>query len=178
MHRPLAVGAFALLMAAAAPGTTLSPDTTADLVVKAERVCCAAVDGVEARRDPRSGFVFTHVRLRVLEDVKGRMEGAFFELRLPGGRADGVETVAAGLPRFAVGQEAVLLLGPRNRDGFPVLLQASAGVLPLKADGAGRRRLAVPVSGFAELQAERPVSMDGFRGAVKRLLRQRAEAGR
>jgi hypothetical protein len=149
------------------------------MVVQADRVCCAAVDGVEARRDPRSGFVFTHVRLRVLEDVKGRMEGATFELRLPGGRADGVETVVAGLPRFAVGQEAVLLLGPRNRDGFPVLLQASGGVLPLKADREGRRRLGVPVSGFEELKGEREVTMDGFRAAVKRVLKERAaRAGR
>lgn len=179
MHRPMAALAFALLMAAAAPGTTLSAETTAELVVLAERVCCAAVDSVESRRDPRSGFVFTHVRVRLLEEMKGRSEAAVIELRLPGGRADGVETMAPGMPRFEAGAEAVLLLGPRNRDGFPVVLQASGGVLPLRADRAGRRCLCTPVTGLPELEGAREVTLDSFRTAVKRVLREQAEkAGR
>jgi hypothetical protein len=177
MHRPLAVGAFALLMAAAAPGTTFSAETTADLIVKAERICCAVVDGAEARRDPRTGFVFEHVRLRLLEDIKGRTEGSVIELRLPGGRADGVVTVAPGMPRLKTGQEAVLLLGARNRDGFPVVLQAAGGVLPLRAEASGRRCLCAPVSGMKELEGERQVTLDSFRASVKRLLRAR-EASR
>jgi hypothetical protein len=179
MHRQLAALAFALVMAAAAPGTTLSRETTADLVCCAERVCCAAVDSVESRRDPRSGFVFTHVRLRLLEDIKGSGAGATIELRLPGGRADGVETVAPGMPRFEVGREQVLLLGKRNADGYPVLLQATGGVLPLRKDREGRRSLSVPVTGMKELEGEREVSLDLFRSAVKRVVREQAEkAGR
>jgi hypothetical protein len=179
MHRPLAALALALLMAAAAPGTTLSRETTADLVLGAQRVCCAAVDDVRSRRDPRSGFVFTHVRLRVLEDMKGGGEGATVELRLPGGRADGVETVAPGIPRFEAGREQVLLLGRRNADGFPVLLQASGGVLPLRRDRDGRRCLCVPVTGLKELEGSAEVSLDAFRSAVKRIVREQAEkAGR
>lgn len=179
MHRPTAAFAFALLLAAAAPGTTLSSETTADLIAVADRVCCAVVDNVESRRDPRSGFVFTHVRVRLLEEMKGRSEDTVIELRLPGGRADGVETVAAGMPRFEKGAEAVLLLGPRNRDGFPVVLQASGGVLPLRADKAGRRCVCAPVTGLAELEGAREVTLDSFRSAVKRVLRdQAAKAGR
>jgi hypothetical protein len=176
MHRPTAALAFALLMAAAAPGTTLSSETTADLVLQAERVCCAAVDSIESRRDPRSGFVFTHVRLRLLEEMKGRSEAPVVELRLPGGRADGVETVAPGMPRFEAGAEAVLLLGQKNRDGFPVVLQATGGVLPLRADrNTGRRCLCAPVTGLKELEGEREVTLDAFRAAVKRVLREQAE---
>jgi hypothetical protein len=178
MHRPLAALVFALLLAAAAPGTTLSLETTADLIVLAERVCCAAVDSVESRRDPRSGFVFTHVRVRLLEEIKGRSEDPVIELRLPGGRADGVLTTAPGMPRFEKGAEAVLLLGPRNRDGFPVVLQATGGVLPLRADKAGRRCLCVPVTGLPELDG-RAVTLDSFRAAAKRVLRDHAaKAGR
>lgn len=175
MHRPQAALAFALLMAAAAPGTTLSGETTRDLVLSAERICCAAVESVESRKDPRSGFVFTHVRVRLLEQMKGTSEAPVIELRLPGGRADGLETTAPGMPRFEVGAEAVLLLGPRNRDGFPVVLQASGGVLPLRADKAGRRCLRVPATGFKELLGEQELTLDSFRAAVGRVLREQAE---
>jgi hypothetical protein len=171
----MAALAFALLLQAAAPGTTLSAETTADLIVLAERVCCAAVDSVESRRDPRSGFVFTHVRVRLLEEMKGRSDGAVIDLRLPGGRADGVETVVPGMPRFEPGAEAVLLLGPRNRDGFPVVLQASGGVLPLRADKDGRRCLRARVTGCPELEGEREVTLDSFRSVVRRIVREQAE---
>ncbi len=178
MHRPLVALVFALLLADAAPGTTLSRETTADLVCCAERVCCAAVESVQSRKDPKSGFVFTHVRLRLLEDMKGE-GGGTIELRLPGGRADGVETVAPGMPRFETGCETVLLLGRKNADGFPVLLQASGGVLPLRKDRDGRRRLSVPVTGMKELEGEARASLDSFRTAVKRIAREQAErAGR
>ncbi|HEX5135607.1 MAG TPA: hypothetical protein VFY93_01415 [Planctomycetota bacterium] len=175
MHRPTAALTLALLMAAAAPGTTLSRETTAQLVAGAERVCCAAVDNVEARRDPRSGFVFTHVRLRLLEDMKGSGEGTVIELRLPGGRADRVETVAAGMPRFEVGKEAVLLLGRKNADGFPVVLQAAGGVLPLSKDADGRRCLGCTVTGMKELEGDAAVTLDAFRSAVKRIVREQQE---
>jgi hypothetical protein len=175
MHRPTAALALALLLAGAAPATTLSGETTADLVLAAESVCCGAVESVEARRDPRSGFVFTHVRVRLLEEMKGTGDGPVIELRLPGGKADGVETVAPGMPRFEVGAEAVLLLGRRNREGFRGLLQATGGVLPLKADKAGKRSLRVRATGFADLADAREVTLDSFRGAVGRLLREEAD---
>jgi hypothetical protein len=175
MKRPLAALTLALLMAAAAPGTTLSRETTADLVASAQRVCCAAVERVEARRDPRSGFIFTHVRLRLLEDMKGSGDGTTIELRLPGGRVDGVETVAAGMPRFEVGKEAVLLLGRKNADGFHVVLQAAGGVLPLKKDKDGRRCLGCTVTGMKELEGDGAVTLDAFRSAAKRIVKEQEE---
>jgi hypothetical protein len=83
------------------------------------------------------------------------------------------------MPRFEAGREQVLLLGRRNADGFPVLLQASGGVLPLRKDREGRRCLSVPVTGVKDLEGEDEVSLDAFRSAVKRIVREQAEkAGR
>jgi len=177
MPRPLTALGCALLLVAPLAATTFTDETTADLAARADRVCCARCESVEARRDPRTGIVFTYVRLRLLEDLKGRVEDVSFELRLAGGKADGVETVVAGMPRFAAGQESVLLLGGRNRDGFRVALQAHRVVLPLVRDKAGNRRLRAAVSGFSELEGKRKVSLDDFRGALRRELQARAEAG-
>ena len=176
MHRPLTVLVAAGLLGAAAPATTFRRETTADLVRRAERVCSVLCESIEPRRDPRSGFVFTHVRLRVLEELKGRVASATIELRIPGGRVGGVETIVAGMPRFKPGTESVVLLGARNREGYRVLLQGRGGVLPLLKDRRGRRCVAARVTGMAELKGRRVVTIDDFRASVKRVLRKRPES--
>ncbi|MHC4971227.1 MAG: hypothetical protein ACYTG3_02750 [Planctomycetota bacterium] len=168
------MGAAALigLAAALAPATTFSRETTEDLVRRARRVSCATCEHVEMRRDPRLGVVFTHVRLRLLEDLKGVSPAGTIELKLIGGRDGDLETVVAGMPRFKVGQEAVYLLGGRNREGYPVVLQARRGVLPLRRGPRAQRYLAARVSGIAELRGKLHVSLDSFRGAVRRIVRE------
>jgi hypothetical protein len=167
--------AVCLLCAAGARATTFPSDSTASLVLQSERVCCASCESVEARVDPRSGLVFTHVRLRLLEDLKGSGTGDSVELRIVGGEANGIRTVVAGMPRFKPGRESVLMLGRKNRLGYRVLVSASRGVLPLKADKRGVRRLTGRLSGFGELSGKSGVRLDEFRAEVRRIL---AEAER
>ncbi|MHC4135009.1 MAG: hypothetical protein ACYTDU_09905 [Planctomycetota bacterium] len=174
-RQSLAAAALIGLAAALAPATTFSRETTQDLVLRAERVSCATCERVEMRRDPRLGLVFTHVRLRLLEDFKGVSTAGTIELKVVGGRDGDVETVVAGMPRFKLGQEAIYLLGARNREGYPVLLQARRGVLPLRRGPREQRFLAARVSGIAELRGKLHVSLDAFRGAVRRLVREQAE---
>lgn len=174
----LAAAALICLAAAMAPATTFSRETTRDLVLRAQRISCAACESVEMRRDPRLGVVFTHVRLRLLEDLKGASSTGTIELKVVGGRVGDVETVVAGMPRFQVGQEAIYLLGAPNREGRPVLLQARRGVLPLRRGPREQRFLATRVSGISELRGKRRVSLDAFRGAVRRLVREQAEGGK
>ena len=171
IRHALAAAALVCLAAALAPATTFSRETTQDLVLRARQVCCAACEEVEARRDPVSGMVFTHVRLRLLEDLKGQSPSSSIRLRIVGGRAGGVETVVAGMPTFRPGEESILLLGAANRAGYPVVLQARRGVLRLRRDKRGDRYLATPVSGIKELRGRQRISLDAFRGAVKRLAR-------
>lgn len=175
IRQSTAAAALIGLAAAIAPATTFSRETTGDLVRRAQRVSCAICERVEMRRDPRSGLVFTHARLRLLEDLKGASPSRTIELRVVGGRDGDVETVVAGMPRFKVGQEAIYLLGPRNRQGHPVVLQARRGVLPLRRGPREQRFLAARVSGIAELRGKPRVSLDAFRGAVRRIEREQAE---
>ena len=171
MHRPVPILLLTCAIGAVAPATTYSRETTADLVRRAERVCCVRCLSVEARKAPRNGIVYTHVRLRLLEDLKGSAD-SIIELRIAGGRAGGVETIVAGMPRFRRGEETVLILGQRNRSGYRVVLQANRGVLPLVRDKQGRRRVNASVTGIKELKGARSVSLDLFRRSIKRVVRE------
>lgn len=172
--------AVVCLLAGATAATTYSRSTTNDLVHLSRRVCCARCESVEARLDPSSGIVFTHVRLRLLEDIKGRDpdgrgEGSILELRLAGGRAAGVETRVRDMPSFKPGAECVLFLGKRNRLGYPVVVQARRGAIDLRRGGRGERRLARTVTGFPDLDERRHVTLDEFRGSVRKAVRKREQ---
>jgi len=168
------IGAAAclLLMAVPTPATTYRRLSTADLVRRSERVSCVACESVEARVDAATGIIFTFVRLRLLEDLKGRSASSTVTLRIVGGRVGRRAMVVAGMPVFHRGEEAVLLLGRRNRAGYPVLMQARRGVLRLRKDRRGRRYLQGRVTGLPGAAGSRRVFLDAFRGAVKRLGRE------
>jgi hypothetical protein len=164
MHR---TAAAALLLAATLPATTFERVSTAELARRARRVCAVQCESCRAARDPDSGVVFTHVRLRLLEDLKGRSAGSVIDLRIVGGEADGVKFVVAGMPRFRAGEESVLLLGAANRAGYPTLVAARRGMLRLQRDEEGRRFLRDPVDGFASLEGKRRVELAQFRAAIR-----------
>lgn len=161
------------LLAGATPATTFERLTTLDLVHLAERVCCVRCESVETRLDPASGLVFTHARFVVLEDMKGRGEGSILELRVVGGEANGVRTVVAGMPAFRRGGECVLLLGKRNRGGYPVVVAAARGTIGVRRTKKGERYLARSVDGFADLPNDARVGVADFSDAVKRAVRKR-----
>ncbi len=172
-------GTLALLTFALAAGaTTLEERTTCEMVGRAERIACAACETVEARSDPRSGAVFTHVTLRLLEDWKGGGAGGVFRLRIVGGRDGPIATVVSLMPEFRPGEEYVLFLGKRNDLGFETLEFARRGVLRLESDEAGVRRLRDRVSGFPEFGGATRIRLEdvrtAIRGEVARLERERA----
>ncbi|MHC4931375.1 MAG: hypothetical protein ACYTGV_04200 [Planctomycetota bacterium] len=164
-----------LCLSTSVPATTLPTATTADRVRRAARVCCARCLKVEARIEPRTGLVFTYVELKHLEDLKGVGTEATVRLRIVGGRVGNLETRVPGMPRFRAGEESVLFLGDRNRDGHPVVVDAGRGVLPIRADKRGRRHLVRRVTGMEELGNRRQVTLDEFRAAVRRLVRAQAK---
>jgi len=174
MTRTALWGAFAWLLGVPAFATTFPSTTTRDLALRAERICCARCEAVETRLDPQTGLVFSHVRLRLLENLKGGSEGTTVRLRIVGGRAGNVITRVAGMPQFRAGEESVLFLGKRNRLGYPVVMDAARGVVGIRKDAKDRRLLSRPVTGFSELGSKRRVSLDEFRGAVLRSVGKRA----
>jgi hypothetical protein len=159
-----------LALCAAALATTLPRVSTRDMVRDAHRVVCAECTSCRPRLDPRTGLVFTQVKLRVLETLKGAPEGATLELSILGGEAEGRKTVVSGMPRFAAGRESVLLL-KRRKDGAWLVSLAHRGSIPILRDKKGVRHLGTRVSGFKDLAAKKRISLDAFRISVLREVR-------
>ncbi|MFQ5844143.1 MAG: hypothetical protein ACE5JG_04065 [Planctomycetota bacterium] len=160
-----------LVVAGSARATSLRRAALRDLVRRAERVLCAECTWVRVRPDPRTGLLFTHVTLNLLEDLKGRSGAAPVELRLVGGRLGDRATVVPGMPRFAAGTEYVLFLGPRNGEGYPTIVQLRRGVLRLRRDARGRRFVEGARRGAA-------TSLDALRAFVAAEVRRQREEER
>ena len=120
------------------------------------------------------GLRMTRARLAVLEEMKGGGERTF-DVRIPGGEAEGVRTVVAGMPKFRSGQEAVLFLKRAKPVGAPARTSASTqwvvslahrGHVPIHKDKSGERRLSGFVTGFRALAPVR-TGLDEFRTAVR-----------
>ncbi|MEM8884173.1 MAG: hypothetical protein AAGD14_08905 [Planctomycetota bacterium] len=160
-----------LVLALAAPmlsATTFERVSTAELARRSPRICAVQCVGCKPERDPESGLVFTRVRLKLLEDIKGRSPQRYFELRLIGGELDGKRTVVAGMPVFRTGGESVLLLGKPNRAGFATLVAARRGKLELTRDKKGKRYLKRRIDGFPELTGKRRVALDELRTSIRK----------
>lgn len=167
-----------LICAAPLPATTFENVTTAELARRSERVAVVKCESCRAERDRHSGLVFTHVRLTLLEDLKGQSAGSTLELRLIGGEADGVRTVVVGMPVFCVGEECILLLGKRNAAGHPTVVAARRGMVRLQRDKQGKRFLRDRVSGFDGLpRTRRRVELGAFRTAFRAAMRAKPKPG-
>jgi len=161
-----------LFVEAPLPATTFENVTTAELARRSLNVAVVKCESCRAERDRQSGLVFTRVRLRLLEDLKGRTAGSTIELRLVGGELDGVRTVVVGMPVFRIGEESIVLLGKRNSGGFPTIVAARRGMVRLGRDKKGARYLRDAVTGFDALpRSKRKVDLQSFRSAFRTAMR-------
>ncbi|HXG68683.1 MAG TPA: matrixin family metalloprotease [Blastocatellia bacterium] len=113
-RRPLFLLLFASLCltlhSRAALATTVIIPSDADMVIGARAIVTGKVREVSTALDVESGVVFTYVRLRVREVLKGEIYDREIVLKQPGGEAEGRGTSIYGMPRFAAGQKVLLYL--------------------------------------------------------------------
>jgi hypothetical protein len=125
--------------------TTLVDASPEELAARADAVVRGTVESVEARRRPGSKRVFTYVRVRVTERLKGGEDAAL--VRVPGGSADGYTQAVAGAPDFTEGEEVLLFLRKR-RGGQYEVERLALGKYALRAGvaarSAGGARVAAP----------------------------------
>lgn len=124
------------LSAAGATGTTVIPPTFADLVAGARTIVVARVVGVRPIWDPtpQGTTIVTQVTLSVEEVWKGAA-GPVTELEFLGGTIGDTTVEVSGMPAFAVGQRAVLFIGPSVNVVSP-LVGLMYGRLKIERDAA------------------------------------------
>ena len=121
--------------------------TTAELARSADGVVLANCVKSEARIDEATGLIFTYTTFKVDEKLKGEY-GDEIVLRIVGGTVGDKTISSPFLPRFTQNEDVILLLGPNNTKGYPVLKSLSGGILRVETDDTGAKYVATPVDGL------------------------------
>jgi hypothetical protein len=172
-----------LFLSAALHATVIIPIEFRELVAIAPVIVHGQV--VDVRSDFVDGrrSVETFVTVEATEYLKGNL-GDRLTFKVPGGQLGRYRTVFIGAPEFQQGDEVVLFLksvGP----SYPSIIGLSQGAFRVVTDArSGRHMVTTPVvmgRGGDEPEpivrgdvTRKPVAIDSFRDAVKRVLAQGA----
>src|SRR5262245_52958771 len=113
-HSPrFSLGMFAFLILSCAPGanaTVARIPTDTEMIVSSRAIVRARILSLTCGLDPSQAIVYTYVRLRVREFLKGAIDSTEIVLKEPGGQAGTRGTIFSGSPEFTAGEEVVLFL--------------------------------------------------------------------
>ena len=121
--------------------------TTADLARSANGVVLANCVKSEARIDEETGLIFTYTTFKVDERLKGEY-GDEIVLRIIGGTVGDISVSSPYLPKFTPNEDVILILGPNNTKGYPLLKSISRGILRVETDDTGTKYVTTPVDGL------------------------------
>ena len=117
----LAIGVvFILLTVSAVPATTLVSMDLPDLSSRAELVVIGWVTGIEVQRN-ESDRLYTYVTFEDLEIRQGTHTDSTLILRFAGGEMDGERQWVAGMPKFSVGERALLFVQGNGTHLCPIV---------------------------------------------------------
>lgn len=160
LARPFVLGLALLAWAVPARATEVPRLTDEELVAASSQVLEARVESVTSAWNPARNQIFSFVDLSVGEVLKGTTPGPRLRLRLLGGSADGITMSVIDGPTFAVGERALLCLGPNPQSLFPIV-GLSQGKLTFERD---------PVTGVERVRGRaitRETLMQNFRDLTK-----------
>ncbi len=127
----------AVLPAVAQQASTERRDGMLDrMAASSTLVIRGRVDATESRA--HDGTIYTYATVAVTEVLKGPDSIETLVVKTLGGATDALVLHVPDAPRFGPGDEAVMFLAPRPRDGtlYPVAL--AQGIWPVSVDLAGR----------------------------------------
>lgn len=119
--------------------------STPDLARSSTDIVVAKCISSEARIDEKTGLIFTYTTFEIDESLKSKY-GDELVLRIVGGTVGDRTISSPFLPSFEDNEEVVLFLGPKNKDGYPVLKSLNKGVYKIITDGSGAKTVSSSVS--------------------------------
>ena len=139
-----------------ARASTFTIPTDDDLIIGARAIVRGRVLSVSCRLDDQTGRVFTYVRLRVREVLKGQVSHHEIVLKEEGGQAGNRGSIVFGTPGFENGDKVLLYLDTW-RDGSLRVYQMFLGKFSIIDDPATGEQLVVrtlPDKNTSVLQSE------------------------
>lgn len=145
------LAAIAVIAAPAAGATTLAKMDLAALARAAEVVVDARCVGSQVRAE--RGAIWTFAEFEVVETLADTAPGEeLVTVRLAGGQIGHLRESVDGVPRFAVGEEAVLFL-ERTSAGDYGISGWTQGTFRVRRGGGGEATLTQDSAGFAVFDA-------------------------
>src|ERR1044071_4612188 len=96
--------------------STFITPTDEDMIISSRAIVRGKVLSVSCQLDEARGSVFTYVRVRVREILKGQISEPEIVIKEEGGQVSGRGTTVFGAPQFQAGEKVLLYLDTR-RDG-------------------------------------------------------------
>ncbi|MEN6534665.1 MAG: hypothetical protein ABFD89_13435 [Bryobacteraceae bacterium] len=133
MCRSVAIVACLVVLAVAAPATTLERLTLDEMTAKSTAIVRGTV--LSSYGEARGRIIYTHFKVQVSELWKGT-SGEQLDVVIPGGTADGLRQTFTGTPKLTTGGDYVLFLWT-GKTGLTHIIGLTQGVFSVASDGKG-----------------------------------------
>jgi flavin-binding protein dodecin len=149
---------IALLGTSLASATTVQKFTMQELSKKSDSIVMAKVEDQSSRQDAGNKEIYTYITLSVLESVKGAKGEKTMTIRQLGGSVGNLISVVPGMPNFKNGEEVVLFLSAKDREGYPWVMGLQQGKYSIVTDDNGFKHVRNELDGLRMLSPDGSMS--------------------
>ena len=161
------LGVFLLAVAASTRAGETVPYTLAQRTQKAEVIVVAEVESMSSNWDDEGREIYTYITLRVVEKIKGNVEGNQIVLRHLGGIIGNIESRVSGMPQFVRHEKVLVFLGRYPSSAYFGVMDWLEGKKTIQHNAAGQEMIRVGTRG------ESSQSLKEYIGEIQSLLKQK-----
>lgn len=110
------------------------------LTKSAQSIKVGTVESKWSAWDPQKKMIFTYIKFRVSENVKGSNDKETL-IRQPGGQVDGHGMIVHGVANFSLGEKALVFVR-HDADGAPALVGLAQGKFRIFTDNSTQKEMA------------------------------------
>jgi hypothetical protein len=140
-------GIVVLFFAAPLRAGETVPYTLAQRTQKAEIIVVAEVESMSSNWDDDGREIYTYITLRVMEKIKGNVEGNEIVLRHLGGVIGNIESRVSGMPQFSRHEKVLVFLGRYPASTYFGVMDWLEGKKTIQYNAAGQEMVRVGTRG-------------------------------